>query len=121
IYGKNVPKIGSLSSPNTPGFLAELGGGWFDYWGSNGTYECTSKRQGVGYQRVFYGTNLINRITIHNAYMTFGGTSWGWLAGPVVYTSYDYGAAISETREMRDKAYALKQQGMFIQAAENVL
>jgi len=121
IYGKGGTKVGSLSSPNTPGFAAELGGGWFDYWGSNGTYDCTSKRQGVGYQRVFYGTNLINRITIHNIYMTFGGTSWGWLAGPVVYTSYDYGAAISEDRGLRDKAYALKQQGMFVQAAEKVL
>ncbi|MFT3996362.1 MAG: beta-galactosidase [Asticcacaulis sp.] len=121
IYGKNAPKIGSLSSPKTPGFAAELGGGWFDYWGSNGTYNCTAERQGKGYQRVFYGTNLINRITIHNIYMTYGGTSWGWLAGPVVYTSYDYGAPISEDRGLREKAYALKQQGMFVQAAEAAL
>ena len=121
IYGKNSPRIGALSSPGTPGFAAELGGGWFDYWGSNGTYNCTAERQGKGYQRVFYGTNLINRITIHNIYMTFGGTSWGWLAGPVVYTSYDYGAPISEDRGLRPKAYALKQQGMFVQAAEQVL
>ncbi len=121
IYGKPGLKAGALSSPNTPGFAAELGGGWFDYWGSNGTYDCTARRQGKGYQRVFYGTNLINRITIHNIYMTFGGTSWGWLAGPVVYTSYDYGAAISEDRGLREKAYALKQQGMFVQAAEQVL
>lgn len=121
IYGKNAPKIGSLSSPKTPGFAAELGAGWFDYWGSNGTYECTAQRQGKGYQRVFYGTNLINRITIHNIYMTFGGTSWGWLAGPVVYTSYDYGAPINEGRGLREKAHALKQQGMFVQAAEQVL
>jgi beta-galactosidase GanA len=121
IYGKNMPKIGALASPKTPGFAAELGGGWFDYWGSNGTYNCTSERQGKGYQRVFYGTNLINRITIHNVYMTFGGTSWGWLGGPVVYTSYDYGAAISEDRGLRPKAYALKQQGMFVQAAEQAL
>lgn len=121
IYGKNGPKAGALSSPKTPGFAAELGGGWFDYWGSNGTYNCTAERQGKGYQRVFYGTNLINRITIHNIYMTFGGTSWGWLAGPVVYTSYDYGAPISEDRGLRPKAYALKQQGMFVQAAEQVL
>ena len=70
---------------------------------------------------MFYGTNLINRITIHNIYMIFGGTSWGWLAGPVVYTSYDYGAAISEDRGLREKAYALKQQGMFVQAAEAAL
>ncbi|MES3020444.1 MAG: beta-galactosidase [Pseudomonadota bacterium] len=121
IYGNAVPKAGARSSPGTPGFLAEVGGGWFDYWGSNGTYGCTAERQGTGYQRVFYGTNLINRITIHNVYMTFGGTSWGWLAGPVVYTSYDYGAAISEDRGLRPKAYALKQQGMFVQAAEQVL
>ena len=121
IYGKNSPKIGALSSPKTPGFAAELGGGWFDYWGSNGTYNCTAQRQGTGYQRVFYGTNLINRITIHNIYMTFGGTSWGWLAGPVVYTSYDYGAPISEDRGLRPKAFGLKQQGMFVQAAEQAL
>lgn len=121
IYGPGGPKTGALSSPGTPGFGAEIGGGWFDYWGSNGTYECTAERQGPGYQRVFYGTNLINRLTIHNIYMLFGGTSWGWLPGPVVYTSYDYGAAISEDRGLRRKAYALKQQGMFVQAAEAVL
>lgn len=121
IYGKPGFKAGSLSSPKTPGFAAELGGGWFDYWGSNGTYNCTAERQGIGYQRVFYGTNLINRITIHNVYMTFGGTSWGWLGGPVVYTSYDYGAPISEDRGLRPKALTLKQQGMFVQAAEAAL
>ncbi|WP_229510807.1 MULTISPECIES: beta-galactosidase [unclassified Massilia] len=121
IYGLGGPKTGALSSPGTPGFAAELGGGWFDYWGSNGTYGCTAERQGAGYQRVFYGTNLINRLTIHNIYMVFGGTSWGWLPGPVVYTSYDYGAAISEDRGLRRKAYALKQQGMFVGAAEAVL
>ncbi len=121
IYGAGGPKTGALSSPGTPGFGAEIGGGWFDYWGSNGTYACTAERQGKGYQRVFYGTNLINRLTIHNIYMAFGGTSWGWLAGPVVYTSYDYGAAIAEDRGLRPKAYGLKQQGMFVQAAEPVL
>jgi beta-galactosidase GanA len=121
IYGPDSPKTGALSSPRTPGFGAEVGGGWFDYWGSNGTYNCTAQRQGKGYERVFYGTNLINRITIHNIYMTFGGTSWGWLGGPVVYTSYDYGAPIAEDRGLRPKAYALKQQGMFIQATGQVL
>jgi hypothetical protein len=121
IYAKPGPKAGSLTSPNTPGFAAELGSGWFDYWGSNGTYDCTAERQGKGYQRVFYGTDLINRITIHNLYMAFGGTSWGWLPGPIVYTSYDYGAPIAEDRGLRPKALALKQQGMFVQAAEPVL
>jgi hypothetical protein len=121
VYAAPGPKAGALSSPGTPGFLAEIGAGWFDYWGSNGTYGCTAERQGKGYQRVFYGTNLINRITIHNIYMAFGGTSWGWLPGPIVYTSYDYGAPIAEDRGLRPKALALKQQGMFVQAAGPVL
>lgn len=121
IYGTTAPRIGSLASPNTPGFVAEIGGGWFDYWGSNGTYECTAKRQGPGYQRVFYGTSLINSLTIHSIYMAVGGTSWGWLGAPVVYTSYDYGAAITETRMLRDKALVLKQIGSFVQAAAPVL
>lgn len=121
IYGKNFPKVGSLASPNTPGFVAEIGAGWFDYWGSNGTYECTAKRQGPGYQRVFYGSSLINSLTIHSIYMAFGGTSWGWLGGPVIYTSYDYGSPINESRVMRDKAYVLKQMGGMVQAATPVL
>jgi beta-galactosidase GanA len=121
LYAAPGPKAGASSSPGTPGFLAEMGAGWFDYWGSNGTYGCTAARQGKGYQRVFYGTNLINRITVHNLYMAFGGTSWGWLPGPIVYTSYDYGAPIAEDRGLRPKALALKQQGMFVQAAEAVL
>jgi hypothetical protein len=36
--------------------------------------------------------------------MGYGGTSWGWLPAPVVFTSYDYGAAIAEDRSLRDKA-----------------
>jgi beta-galactosidase GanA len=121
MYAAPGPKAGALSSPGTPGFAAEVGAGWFDYWGSNGTYACTAERQGKGYQRVFYGTNLVNRITIHNLYMAFGGTSWGWLPGPIVYTSYDYGAPIAEDRGLRPRALALKQLGMFVQAAGPVL
>ncbi len=121
LYGKNYPKVGSQASPNTPGFVAEIGAGWFDYWGSNGTYECTAQRQGPGYQRVFYGSSLINALTLHSIYMAYGGTSWGWQPGPIVYTSYDYGSPISEARVMRDKALVLKQMGGFVQAATPVL
>lgn len=121
MYAAPGPRAGALTSPSTPGFAAEMGAGWFDYWGSNGTYACTAARQGKGYERVSYGSNLINRIVIHNLYMAFGGTSWGWLPGPIVYTSYDYGAPIGEDRGLRPKALALKQQGMFVQAAMPLL
>jgi len=108
-YGPGGAKGGASASPNTPGFLAEFGGGWFDYWGSNGGYECNAIQRGKRFQRVFYGTNLANGIFIQSFYMGFGGTSWGWLPAPVVFTSYDYGSAISETRALRPKAEELKQ------------
>ncbi len=114
-------KIGALASPNTPGFVAEIGAGWFDFWGSVGSYECTAIRAGSSYQRVFYGSSLINGLTIHSVYMAFGGTSWGWEPASVVYTSYDYGSGIDETRGLREKALTLKQMGQFVEATRPLL
>jgi beta-galactosidase GanA len=113
-YGPGGAKGGASASPTTPGFLAEFGGGWFDYWGSNGGYECNALQRGKRFQRVFYGTNLANGIGIQSFYMAYGGTSWGWQPAPVVFTSYDYGAAISEPREVREKALEMKQLGGLI-------
>src|SRR5207245_2724469 len=96
------------------------GGGWFDYWGSVGTYRCMSVREGPGYERVFYETNIANRLTLQNFYMTFGGTSWGWLPAPVVYTSYDYGAAIDEARQLRPKALTMKEIAYFLASVDPV-
>jgi beta-galactosidase GanA len=120
LYGPGGAKGGASASPNTPGFAAEFGGGWFDYWGSNGDYDCTAQHRGVGYQRVFYATNIANGITLQSFYMTYGGTSWGWLPAPVVFTSYDYGSAIDETRGLRDKARVMKQMGEFIAAVPDI-
>jgi beta-galactosidase GanA len=119
-YGIGGAKGGASASPNTPGFAAEFGGGWFDYWGSNGGYECNAIQRGKYFQRVFYGTNLVNGISIQSFYMGYGGTSWGWMPAPVVFTSYDYGAAISETRELRPKAEELKQLGGLIQSVPDL-
>lgn len=119
-YGTGGAKGGASASPNTPGFAAEFGGGWFDYWGSNGGYECNAIQRGKRFQRVFYGTNLANGINIQSFYMGYGGTSWGWLPAPVVFTSYDYGAAISEPREVRPKLVELKQLGGLIAAVPDL-
>jgi beta-galactosidase GanA len=121
IWGPGGATGGSSASPNTPGFAAEFGGGWFDYWGSQGTYNCMAQREGPGYERVFYDTNIANRLTIQNFYMTFGGTSWGWEPAPVVFTSYDYGAAINEARQLRPKVSTMKEIGLFLQSAAPVV
>ena len=123
-YGPGGAKGGASASPSTPGFEAEFGGGYFDPWGG-----APWHGQGYGYERAFDGpacerrfylTNVANGIKLHNVYMTFGGTSWGWLAAPVVYTSYDYGAAISEARQLTDKIPAMKEMGFLLQAVPDI-
>jgi hypothetical protein len=59
---------------------------------------------GPEFANVFYKNNIAQKFTVMSHYMTYGGTNWGGLASPSVYTSYDYGAAISESRIVKDKA-----------------
>ncbi|WP_329135084.1 beta-galactosidase [Streptomyces sp. NBC_01476] len=117
-FGTGGPKGGTTASPDTPGFTAEFGGGWFDPWGGaefGGLGYAESRRtRDAGYERRFYLTNLANGIKVHNVYMTFGGTSWGWLPAPVVYTSYDYGAAIDEARNQTSKLVPMHQIGSML-------
>ncbi|MGW4562468.1 beta-galactosidase [Streptomyces sp. NPDC004561] len=118
-FGPGGPRGGASASPSTPGFVPEFGGGWFDPWGGawfDGKGYAESRRtRDAAYERRFYLTNLANGLTLHNVYMTFGGTSWGWLPAPVVYTSYDYGAAIDEARNVTDKIAPMHEIGHLVQ------
>ena len=123
-FGTGGSKGGSTASPDTPGFMAEFGGGWFDCWGGaefdGQGYAGARATRDAGYERRFYLTNLANGIKIHNVYMAFGGTSWGWLPAPVVYTSYDYGAAIDEARNPTAKTTPMKQIGSLLTAVPDL-
>ncbi|MET9729575.1 beta-galactosidase [Streptomyces sp. NPDC006458] len=118
-FGSGGSKGGATASPDTPGFVPEFGGGWFDPWGGvefKGKGYAESRRtRDAAYERRFYLTNLANGITLHNVYMTFGGTSWGWLPSPQVYTSYDYGAAFDEGRNATAKLVPMHQLGHLLQ------
>ncbi|CAE6480078.1 unnamed protein product [Rhizoctonia solani] len=48
--------------------------------------------------------------------MTYGGTNWGNLATPTVYTSYDYASPISEDRLLTAKYSEIKLQALFLHA-----
>ncbi|KAI1783316.1 hypothetical protein LXA43DRAFT_1102681 [Ganoderma leucocontextum] len=50
-------------------------------------------------------------------YMLYGGTSWGGFPFPGVYTSYDYGSSIRETRALSDKFDEFKCQGLFLRSS----
>jgi beta-galactosidase GanA len=101
---------------DTPVFTPEYQGGSFDPWGGPGYDQCR-KLTGPDFEKVFYKQNVADGATAQNFYMTYGGTSWGWLADPAqVYTSYDYGAAIKEDRELTTKYDEAKRLGYFTQS-----
>ncbi|WP_448097596.1 beta-galactosidase [Luteibacter yeojuensis] len=86
----------------TPLFFPEYQGGAFDVWGGPG-YEACRTFTGPAFERVFYESIMAAGSTMQNFYMTYGGINWGWLSSPGVYTSYDYGAAITASRQLTPK------------------
>jgi beta-galactosidase GanA len=105
---------------NRPFFWGEFQGGAFDPWGGPGYDKCRALT-GPTFERMFYDNNIENQFTAQNIYMTYGGTNWGWQADPnVVYTSYDYGAAFNEQRQLTDKVPVLKQQGYLVQTVADL-
>ncbi len=100
----------------TPIFTPEFQGGSFDPWGGPGYDQCR-QLTGPDFERVFYTNNVAVGATMQSLYMTYGGTSWGWIPDPSqVYTSYDYGAAISEQRGLGPKYDEVHRLGYFFNA-----
>ena len=92
-------------SGTTPPMIPEFQGGSFDPWGGSGFENCAILTN-EEFERVFYKNNFASTLKIVSYYMTYGGTNWGNLGYPVGYTSYDYGAAIMENREVTRAKYS---------------
>ncbi|MFC5823912.1 beta-galactosidase [Nonomuraea insulae] len=99
-----------------PVFAAEYQAGAIDL--GNVGYDKCRELTGPAYMKYFYKNNLIQTgATMFSYYMGYGGTNWGWLAQPNdVYTSYDYGAAITEARQLTPKYDEFKRQGYFLES-----
>jgi beta-galactosidase GanA len=104
---------------HAPLFFPEYQGGAFDVWGGPG-YEACRKLTGPEFERVFYEATMASGSTMQNFYMTYGGINWGWLSSPGVYTSYDYGAAITTSRQLTSKYDQQKLLGYMIHAAPSL-
>ncbi|KAH8817367.1 glycoside hydrolase superfamily [Xylogone sp. PMI_703] len=104
-------------SPNTPFAIAEFQGGTGSGWGGVTEDQCAILVNEEA-ERVVYKNNYAFGVTIFNIYMTYGGTNWGNLGYHGGYTSYDYGAAITEDRLIwREKYSELKLQANFVKAS----
>ncbi|WP_406447751.1 beta-galactosidase [Streptomyces sp. NBC_00876] len=110
-----VPDISYNHPAGRPVSVMEMQGGWFDSWAGPGFDNCT-KEFNDQFADVFYKQNIAVGGTVQNIYMTYGGTNWGWLSMMSHYTSYDYGAAIRESRQLTPKYDQEKLIGYFTQA-----
>ncbi|GCB26180.1 probable beta-galactosidase A [Aspergillus awamori] len=108
-------------SPTTPYAIVEFQGGSYDPWGGPGFAAC-SELLNNEFERVFYKNDFSFQIAIMNLYMIFGGTNWGNLGYPNGYTSYDYGSAVTESRNItREKYSELKLLGNFAKVSPGYL
>lgn len=104
-------------SPSTPLFIAEFQGGSGDGWGGIGEDLCADF---INYEavRILFKNNYSFGVKLFNVYMMYGGTNWGNLGYMGGYTSYDYGAAISEDRHVwRDKYSEMKLEASFLKVS----
>ncbi|MFF9483790.1 beta-galactosidase [Streptomyces sp. NPDC014676] len=107
-----------------PGMLAGAAGGAADPWGgatSGGKgYAQVRRTHDAARERRERLASLADGVTVHNVRVAFGGTSWGWLPAPGVYTSYDHGAAIDEGRRPTPKLAALQQLGHLLRTVPDL-
>ncbi len=103
------------ANPLDPIFIAEYQAGSFDPWGGPGYAACRQLTD-TSFLKVYYKSALAQGVTLLNSYMGYGGTSWGWLPFPGVYTSYDYGVAIDEARQLNVKSDEIKRLNYLLQS-----
>ncbi|KAH8977974.1 glycoside hydrolase family 35 protein, partial [Lactarius hatsudake] len=110
------------TNPGQPFYVPEFQGGSYDAWGPTAPgYAACGEMTGAEFQSVFYRQLWASNAKLMNFYMVYGGTSWGGLPFPGVYTSYDYGAAIGESRQITTKFTELKAQGLFLRSSPEFL
>ncbi|MFA5089213.1 MAG: beta-galactosidase, partial [Candidatus Omnitrophota bacterium] len=96
-----------LHRRDNPVFMAEFQGSWFDNWGGYG-YDRIRGLLGTGQLDLATKGALSQRATLINYFMFCGGTTWGYLTSPDVYTSYDKGAPVSESGQATRRYKAIK-------------
>ncbi|RDW74825.1 beta-galactosidase-1 [Coleophoma cylindrospora] len=116
-FPRNWQATHQLYSPSTPFTIAEFESGSGDGWGGVGEDQCAILVNNDAI-RVQYKNNYSFGVTIFNSYMIYGGTNWGNLGYHGGYTSYDYGAAITEDRHVwREKYSEIKLEANFLKVS----
>ncbi|WP_157560940.1 beta-galactosidase [Humibacter albus] len=100
-----------------PEFIPEGQGGAFTPWGASFNTDKCADFVDADFTRQYGVNNIANGVTLFNYYMEYGGTNWGWTGSPSSgFTSYDYGAAIDENRQLTPKLATQKEIGYYQEA-----
>ncbi|KAI9353561.1 hypothetical protein BDR26DRAFT_913835 [Obelidium mucronatum] len=116
---KKVRGFGGCAATG-PMFIAELQGGWFNHYTLGCSYDTIYDFYGEDYTRMIYDSSFAQGVTMINFYMGYGGTNWGTLGDPDVYTSYDYSACIREFGYISGRARKLRLALAFTRSFESV-
>ncbi|KAJ4481275.1 glycoside hydrolase family 35 protein, partial [Lentinula aciculospora] len=104
--------------PSQPFYVPEMQGGSLNGWGpGSAQYSDCTLLTGSEFENVFYRQLWASNVKLVSYYMFYGGTSWGALPYGGVYTSYDYGGTISESRALTLKHSEIKLQGIFLRSS----
>jgi hypothetical protein len=105
---------------NCPLYGAEIQGGWYDLWGGYG-FDHIRKFLGPLAMDLTLKSCLAQGMGMLNIYMAAGGTNWGYLADPDDYTSYDYGAPLTEAGRISERGYPCSRFSEFVKSHEEDL
>jgi hypothetical protein len=106
--------------PGNPVFYSRLQAGWHDGWSGPG-YEWIRGLMGSESIDNLTKAALAERATLW-CYSAFcGGTTWGYMSSPDVYSSYDCSAPIWESGRTGDRYEAVRRLNQFIDRFEQDL
>ncbi len=100
---------------NRPLMAAELQAGWFGTWKGQ-KYEKITELLGREHINISTKSLLGQGLTIFNHYKAIGGTNWDYTGSIETYTSYDFGAPISESGINTERLFESKALNYFLQS-----
>jgi hypothetical protein len=91
-------KVRGFKAPakETPMFIPELQGGWFNHWTVRYGFDDLYDYYGATYQKMLVESYAAQGTSMMVLYMFFGGTNHGTIGSPEVYSSYDYSGCLRE-------------------------
>ncbi|KAI8142464.1 glycoside hydrolase superfamily [Fennellomyces sp. T-0311] len=98
---------------DSPMFIPELQGGWFNHYQLSHTYDAIYDYYGDHYTKTIVDSVLAQGVSALSLYMVYGGTNWGTIGDPDVYTSYDYSACIREYGYLSNRGRNLRETILF--------